>query len=65
MTSRLLTAAEAADHLGVAQQTLAHWRLNGRGPSFVKVGRKVAYSQVELDAFVAARTFSSTSEYPV
>jgi hypothetical protein len=63
MNAHLLTSAEAADYLKVAKQTLAVWRLKGIGPAFVKVGRKVTYDRAMLEAYLAARTFASTSEY--
>lgn len=61
--ANLLNADQAAAYLTVTKQTLSSWRLSGRGPDFVKLGRRIAYSQAALDAFLKARTFSSTSEY--
>lgn len=34
--------------------TLQWWRTTGRGPRYVKVGRKVFYRPADLDAFIAA-----------
>jgi hypothetical protein len=65
MLSDLLPTSEAAAYLGLAPHTLNVWRITGRGPAFVKIGRRVAYRKAALDDFIAARTFSSTSEYPV
>lgn len=63
---RLLRSAEAAALLGVKPQTLAVWRLRGCGPKFIRCGRgpssPVAYRRSDLDAWLAARTFASTSE---
>ena len=36
--------------------TLAHWRSEGRGPAFVKVGSRVAYRGRDLNAWLAERT---------
>ncbi len=36
--------------------TMAHWRSEGRGPSFIKVGARVAYSGKALNEWLAART---------
>lgn len=63
MNSPLLSAAEAAEYLNVARQTLAVWRLNGKGPTYVKVGRKVAYSKIALDGYLSQHTHTSTAEY--
>lgn len=34
--------------------TLQWWRTTGRGPRYVKIGRKVYYRRADLDAFIAA-----------
>ena len=36
--------------------TLAHWRSEGRGPDFIKVGARVAYSGKALNDWLASRT---------
>ena len=36
--------------------TLAHWRSEGRGPKFVKLGSKVAYRGSDLNEWLASRT---------
>lgn len=36
--------------------TLAHWRSEGRGPSFIKVGSRVLYSGRALNEWIASRT---------
>ena len=36
--------------------TLAHWRSEGRGPAYVKIGSRVAYSGRALNEWLAART---------
>jgi hypothetical protein len=58
-----MTSVEAAAYLKVARQTLAVWRLSGRGPTYVKLGRKIAYDKAVLDAYVTSHTYSSTTEY--
>jgi Helix-turn-helix domain len=64
MSSDMLTTAEAAAYLSLAPHTLNVWRITGRGPAFVKIGRRIAYRKAALDEFITARTFSSTSQYP-
>lgn len=49
-----LTPKEAADRLRLAVITLAHWRVAGTGPRFIKLGRKVLYPIAELEAFERA-----------
>ena len=36
--------------------TLAHWRCERRGPAFIKLGSKVAYSGKALNEWLASRT---------
>ena len=36
--------------------TLAHWRSQGRGPAFVKLGSKVAYTGKALNEWLKAQT---------
>ena len=35
--------------------TLAHWRSEGRGPAFIKLGQRVAYSDRDLNAWLTER----------
>ncbi len=35
--------------------TLAHWRCEGKGPAFIKLGSKVAYSGEDLNAWLKSR----------
>ena len=52
--AKLLDTAEAAVYLRLATQTLAKWRRQGRGPSFVRLGGSVFYRLSELDQFIEA-----------
>ena len=36
--------------------TLAHWRSEGRGPTYVKIGARVAYRGADLNTWLASRT---------
>jgi len=45
----------------VSSRTLQRWRLEGVGPTYVKLGRLVRYRQTDLDTFLEERTCSSTS----
>ena len=36
--------------------TMAHWRSEGRGPAFIKIGSKVAYGGAALNDWLASRT---------
>jgi hypothetical protein len=59
---RFLTPREAALYLGVTLRTLERWRVEGRPPVFCKLTRLVRYDVRVLDAFMASRQRTSTSD---
>jgi hypothetical protein len=69
----LLTPAEAGAELGLSPNTLSKWRVQGRGPAFVKLGdgggasgRGVAvrYRLSVVRAWVESHARRSTSDKP-
>ena len=42
--------------------TLAHWRSEGRGPAFIKIGSRVAYAGCDLNAWLADRRIEPTDK---
>lgn len=58
----VFTTSEAAKYLSIQPSTLEQWRWNGKGPLFIKIGRSCRYRLTDLDAFLDARVFSSTTE---
>jgi predicted DNA-binding transcriptional regulator AlpA len=58
----VLSQAEAAKALGVSERTLERWRVEGRGPRFVKLGKRVGYTEADLRAKVDASLRQSTSD---
>lgn len=52
----LISTAEAAQYLDVAEQTLANWRWLGTGPKWIRVGGRVKYDRHQLDAWLDAQT---------
>ena len=61
--SSLLDAQKAADWTGLSTSTLAKFRVSGNGPTYAKLGRRVVYRIDDLEAWVEAHRFKSTSEY--
>ena len=47
-----LTPAHLAKAFAVSQKTLERWRLDGNGPSYLKVGKQIRYPVSELDRWV-------------
>lgn len=58
----LITPTEAATRLRIPQSTLAHYRCNGKGPEFFKIGRRVFYSDEALERWLRKHSFRSTAE---
>jgi hypothetical protein len=56
-----ITAADAAASLDMTENALAKMRFNGDGPPFVKIGRRVRYPQSQLQDWLDARSYLSTS----
>ncbi|MBF6539258.1 helix-turn-helix domain-containing protein [Nocardia farcinica] len=50
----LLTAAQAAEYIGVSVDTLAQDRYLGRGLPYVRVGRRIRYRASDIAAFLEA-----------
>jgi predicted DNA-binding transcriptional regulator AlpA len=61
----MLNAQEAASYCGSSASTFAKLRLNGDGPIYVKLGRRVVYDPDDLDTWLASHRRSSTSEEPL
>lgn len=56
---RLLTEAQAADHLNLSVRTLQAWRSRGFGPPFIRAGRAVRYRRADLDRWIEANSVSN------
>lgn len=58
--SKLLSTTEVADLLGLSGSHLSRLRMTGGGPSFVKIGTRVAYDPGDLRAWVEAQKRQDT-----
>jgi hypothetical protein len=56
----VLSDAEAHAFLRLRPGTLARWRMEGRGPAWSRLGRRVAYLRSDLLAFIAANRVEPT-----
>lgn len=54
MDDDYLTTEEVAALLRTTPQTVRYWRHVGKGPQSFKVGRRVLYARVDVEAWVAA-----------
>jgi excisionase family DNA binding protein len=62
--SPYLIVEQAADYLRVSKNYLDKLRVSGKGPAFVRLGRrKVLYRKSDLDKWIEERIYASTSQY--
>lgn len=52
-TIDLVTIKEAALRLRQPESTLRYWRAQGKGPAFIKLGRRLVCHRADLERFVA------------
>jgi predicted DNA-binding transcriptional regulator AlpA len=52
----------AARFVGLSPSTLAKLRLNGNGPVYCKLGRRVVYRPADLEQWLQSRTARNTSD---
>jgi len=57
-----LTAAQAANIVGLSPSTMAKLRLAGNGPVYCKLGRRVVYRREDLEAWLESRVTYDTSD---
>jgi predicted DNA-binding transcriptional regulator AlpA len=57
-----MATAEAARILGLSESTLAKLRLNGNGPVYCKLGRRVLYRPSDLEQWLQSRATRDTSD---
>lgn len=50
----LLARAGAAEYLTIPEHSLDRLRYLGRGPAYIKIGKRVRYRREDLDAYLAA-----------
>ena len=60
---KLLNEKQAAIFLGCSIYKLQRDRRIGSSVPFIKIGRNVRYKLSDLEAYINAQTFNSTSEF--
>lgn len=59
---KVVSARIAARFVGLSESTLAKLRLNGNGPVYLKLGRRVLYRPCDLEQWLESRTARDTSD---
>jgi predicted DNA-binding transcriptional regulator AlpA len=57
-----LSVREAAAYLNVSKSWLDKSRLDGTGPRYIKIGRRVCYDLADLELFAVSQKRQHTSE---
>lgn len=60
----LVSSTEAAQMLGISPRTLANWRVQGRGPAYVRLGKSrspILYRVSDIDAWLESRLVGGKS----
>jgi excisionase family DNA binding protein len=55
-----MTGPEAAAYLGISTSTLEKMRCEGRGPRYLKLGRRCFYRRSDLDQYLSAAVVETT-----
>jgi predicted DNA-binding transcriptional regulator AlpA len=59
---KVVTTKVAARFVGLSESTLAKLRLNGNGPIYCKLGRRVVYRVADLEQWLQSRIARDTSD---
>lgn len=61
MNETFLTAEQLATRWLIRTETLSQWRWNGRGPQYLKIGRRVLYRLEDVLCFEEQKRRQNTS----
>ncbi len=57
-----LNQLELARRWAMSPRTLERWRWTGKGPRFLKIGKRVVYRVDDVEAFETRRLYNSTGK---
>jgi len=60
----LLSIEELAEYLDVPVATIYDWRVDGKGPCAVRIGRRVKFSISDINAWIATQREQSPGLSP-
>lgn len=58
----LITPQTLAARLGTTERNLSEWRITGRGPKYLRVGRRPLYIPESVDIWLREQEHGSTAE---
>lgn len=59
---RYLDTTQLCDLLGIGQKAVEKWRLHGKGPRYIKVGKLVRYEESDVLAWLEEQKRSNTTQ---
>lgn len=65
MLQNTMLVEEAARYLGIGMQSLHSWRSMNIGPAYFKIGGRIRYRKIDLDAWVERKMTSTFESEPV
>lgn len=62
MDEIFLTSDQLGKRWMIRTETLSQWRWNGKGPLFIKIGRRVLYRLIDIEAFEKEKIYANTTQ---
>lgn len=62
MASHFLTPQNLAERWSLAPHTLSQWRWSGKGPQYLKLGKRILYRLDDVETFEQNKLRRHTSE---
>lgn len=56
-----MNTKQVAERLGIHPQTLKNWRVTGKGPAYLHVGKAIRYREQDVDLWEKANRSVSTT----
>lgn len=63
MNQNLITPQELSSRWTIGTKTLSQWRWSGKGPQFLKLGKRIMYRMQDVENFEKESLFKSTVQY--
>ena len=60
-----LTPAQLAKRWSFSQRALSVWRVNGQGPTYLKIGNRIRYRLEDVEAWEKSHLYQQVGQPPV
>ena len=62
--SQYLTRREVAEEYPISYSTLAHLAMEGKGPPYLRIGKKAIYRVVDVERWIEGHQINSSVDMP-